>query len=135
MITNTITSIVHDWKASFDSYAIEVEKNIDVWVQENAKEYGVDSLNTSTCPAALSCYRTDFLFFFSEQINQWVQANGLDSTTCDAVLKPSKGLHFKDAVNALYARVEKKYQFDFIDYLIDCEIASFESEDNEYEAY
>jgi hypothetical protein len=131
MITNTINSTEHDWKASFDSHSIEAEKNIAAWVKENTKQYGVDSLSSSTCPALLSWYKTDFLFFFWEQINEWVQANGLDSTTCDVVLKPSKGLHFKNAVNALYARVEKKHQFDFIDYLIDCEIARLRSEDND----
>lgn len=51
------------------------------------------------------------------------------------VLKPSNGLHFKDAKNALYDRVAKKHEFDFIDALIDCEIARFESEDSIDEEY
>ncbi len=135
MLTSTITSIAHDWKANFDSYAIEIEKNIDIWVKENAKEYRIDNLSTSTCPVVLSWYRTDFLFFFWEQVEQWVQAQGLDSKTCDSVLKPSNGLRFKDAKNALYDRVAKKHEFDFIDALIDCEIARFESEDSIDEEY
>ena len=135
MITDTTTSTANDWKASFDSYAVEAEKNIAAWVKENAKEYGVDNLSTSTCPVVLSWYRTDFLFFFWEQVEQWVQAQGLDSKTCESVLKPSNGLHFKDAKDALYVRVAEKHQFDFIDALIDCEIARFESENSIDEEY
>ena len=135
MFTSVITSIEHDWKASFDSYSIEAEKNIAAWVKENAKEYGVDNLSASTCPVALSWYRTDFLFFFEEQVDQWVQAQNLDTKTCESVLKPSNGLHFKDAKNALYDRVAEKHHLDFIDYLIDCEVTSFESEDSVDEEY
>ena len=132
MITIAITSIAHDWKASFDSYAIEVEKNVALWVKENAKEYGVDNLSTSTCPVLLSWYRTDFLFFFWEQVEQWVQAQSLIQT-CDSVLKPSSGLRFQDAKKALYERVAEKHQMDFIDYLIRCEIESMRSEYDEEE--
>jgi hypothetical protein len=131
MITSTITAIAHDWKASFDSYAIEVEKNIATWVKENAKEYGADRLNASICPAALSCYLTDFLFFFWEQVDQWVQAQGLDSKTYESVLKPSNGVHFKEAKSALYARVAKKHHLDVIKHLIDDEIARLRSENDE----
>ena len=132
MFTSVITSIEHDWKASFDSYSIEAEKNIAAWVKENAKEYGVDNLSASTCPVALSWYRTDFLFFFWEQVEQWVQAQSLIQT-CDSVLKPSSGLRFQDAKKALYERVAEKHQMDFIDYLIRCEIESMRSEYDEEE--
>lgn len=136
MMANTTTLIAHDWKASFDHYAIELEKNIDIWVKENAKEYGVDNLNASTCPVVLSWYRTDFQFFFLEQVNRWVQAQGLDMKTRNSVLKASNGVYFKDAENALYNRIAEKHQMDFIDYLIRCEIESMRSEyDDEEEEY
>ncbi len=137
MITSTITSIAYDWKTSFDNYAIELGKNIDIWVKENIKEHGLENLNASTCPVLLSLYKTEFLYFFGEQINQWVEIQGLDPKTYESVLKPSNGLHFKDVESALYDRVSKKHQMDFVDYLIRCEIESIRSEydDEEEEEY
>ena len=128
MQQSALRSIFHDWKVSFDAYSIEVEKNIAIWVKENAKEYGVDRLNVLSCPAALSCYRTDFWYLFDEQVDQWIHNNGLDSKTCDTCLKQSDGFTFKDAVRNLYSRVAEKYQIDFIDHIIDCERSRLLSE-------
>jgi len=135
MVISTITSITEDWKASFDRYTIEAEKNIAVELAENAKHCGVDRLSSSTCPAALSWYCTEFLFLFWEQVNQWVKAQGLARETCNSILKPSNGLCFEEAANRWYARVAEKHQINFIKELIDCERARLQSEDGMDDEY
>lgn len=135
MVIGATMSIMKDWKASFDRYAIEAEKNIAGVLAENAKHCGVDRLSSSTCPAGLSWYYTEFLFLFWEQVNQWVATQGLARETCNTVLKPANGLYFEEVVNRWYARVAEKHQINFIKHLIDCERARLQSEDGMDDEY
>ena len=135
MVIDATMSIMNAWKANFDRYTIEAEKNIAIVLAENAKHCGVDRLNSSTCPIGLSWYYTEFLFLFWEQVNQWVEAQGLARKTCNTILKPANRLCFEEVVNRWYARIAEKHQINFIKHLIDCERARLQSEDGMNEEY